>query len=279
MGSYYSLLGVEPDASPETIVAAYKQQRERYDPARVADLDSELRAKAVERSVALEQAFAILADPERRRQYDASLLDNGDVLDGVAPRKKQGLTARERTYALVGTVLALLLVAAIWVVTGRDDSGVAGQPMPQMDRVAPAFTLESLQGESISLADFQGQVVLLNFWGTWCEPCKREIPALERAHRQYRDQGLVIIGVNLTHNERAQGRDQTTIAAFLDQFNVTYVNVLDTQGEVTNAYRIFPLPTSFFVDDTGHIRYVHIGELTFADIEARFLELNAQVQP
>lgn len=267
MGSYYTLLGVESDATPQAIAAAYQQQRERYDPSRVADLDPELRATAVERSQALEQAYAILSDPERRRQYDASLL--GDA--SVSPRR--GLSPRERTYALVGAVLALALVATIWVLTGRESNGGVGQAMPQMNRVAPAFTLQTLNGIPLSLSDFEDQVVLLNFWGTWCEPCKRELPALEQAHQQYHEQGLVVIGVNLTHSERAQGRDDATIQAFLEQFEVTYPNVLDLQGEVTNAYRVFPLPTSFFVDRAGYIRYVHIGELTFEDVETRFLEL------
>ncbi|PDW03317.1 redoxin domain-containing protein [Candidatus Viridilinea mediisalina] len=273
MGSYYTLLGVEPDATPDAIAAAYQQQRERYDPARVVDLDPELRATAVERSQALEQAYAILSDPIRRQEYDASLFDAASNGRTPASNPRRGLSSRERTYALVGVVLAFALVATIWVLTGSDSEGVAGQAMPQMNRVAPEFTLQTLDGTPLSLSDFQGQVVLLNFWGTWCEPCKRELPALEQAHQQYHEQGLVVIGVNLTHSERAQGGDAATVQAFLEQFGVTYPNVLDLEGAVTNAYRVFPLPTSFFVDQTGYIRYVHIGELRFQDVEARFLEL------
>jgi cytochrome c biogenesis protein CcmG, thiol:disulfide interchange protein DsbE len=275
MSSYYTLLGLEPGASPEELEAAYARQRERYDPARVAD-DPELRAVAVERSAEIERAYAVLASPERRRQYDASLSGaGGGVAAGDGTRR--GLSPRERNFALIGALVAIALVGLIWVLTERE-GGVAGQAMPELNRAAPDFSLPSLAGESISLADYQGQVVLLNFWGTWCEPCKRELPALEQAHQRYGDQGLAVIGVNLTDDELAQGRDEAIIQAFLDQFGVTYPTALDIEGDVTNAYRVFPLPTSFFIDGEGRIRYVHIGELTFDDVTARFLELSGQAQ-
>jgi cytochrome c biogenesis protein CcmG, thiol:disulfide interchange protein DsbE len=277
--SYYSLLGIDPNSPQEAVDTAYQRQRERYDPARVADLDVEMRAMALERTAELDRAYAVLADPERRRQYDASLSGDGGGLAAATTGTRRGLSPRERTYAVVGALLAVALVATIWVLTGRDSSGVIGQAMPELNREAPTFDLPELSGGTISLADYQGQVVLLNFWGTWCEPCKRELPALEQAHQSYGDQGLAVIGVNLTHNERTQGSDEAAIKAFLEQFGVTYPTALDEQGEVTNAYRVFPLPTSFFIDGEGRIRYVHIGELTFNDVEARFLELSGQAQP
>jgi cytochrome c biogenesis protein CcmG, thiol:disulfide interchange protein DsbE len=276
-GSYYTLLGIDPNAPQEVVDTAYQRQRERYDPARVAD-DVEMRAMALERTAELDRAYAVLADPERRRQYDAGLSGDGGGLAAATTGVRRGLSPRERTYAVVGVLVAVALVAIIWILTGRESTGVAGQAMPELNREAPAFDLQELGGGTISLADYQGQVVLLNFWGTWCEPCKRELPALEQAHQRYGEQGLAVIGVNLTHNERTQGGSEATIQAFLEQFGVTYPNVLDEQGEVTNAYRVFPLPTSFFIDGTGRIRYVHIGELTFNDVEARFLELSGQAQ-
>jgi thiol-disulfide isomerase/thioredoxin len=145
--------------------------------------------------------------------------------------------------------------------------------MGEVDRPAPTFEVPAVAGGSVNLEAYKGKVVLLNFWGTWCEPCKRELPALETAHQQYGDQGLVVIGVNLTDDELAQGRNEEAIRAYLAQFGVTYPVALDMEGEITNAYRVFPLPTSFFIDGEGRIRYVHIGELTLDDVQARFLEL------
>jgi thiol-disulfide isomerase/thioredoxin len=272
MDSYYTLLGVSPDASLEVIEAALLRQRERYDLARIADLDAELRNIAVERNTALDRAYAVLSDPEQRRRYDLSLSREAGGLAAEGSGSRRGLTPRERAYALVGVSAAIVLIALIWIVTGREER-VVGQAMPEVDRVAPIFTLPTLAGEELQLDNYKGQVVLLNFWATWCEPCKRELPALEQAHQQYGTQGLVIIGVNLTDDELAQGRDAAAIQTFLTQFGVSYPIALDIEGEVANAYRIFPLPTSFFIDGTGRIRYVHIGELTLDDVTARFLEL------
>jgi len=172
-------------------------------------------------------------------------------------------------------VAALALIATIWVLTGGEAVSQA-QPMGEVNRPAPPFTVPTIDGGTVSLDSYKGQVVLLNFWATWCEPCKREMPALESAHQELGDQGLAIIGVNLTDDELVQGHNQEAIAAFIAQYGVTYPTALDLDGELTNAYRVFPLPTSFFIDGEGRIRYVHIGELTREDVQARFLELKEE---
>jgi peroxiredoxin len=273
MGSYYTALGVAPDASNEAIVAAYNLQRDRYSPERVADLDPELRNVAEERSAEIERAYAVLSNSERRRSYDASLRSPAGEAAETA-RSSRNLSSRERTLAAVGAVAALALVAVIWVLTGRG-APPEGTEMVEVSRPAPAFATSALDGGTVSLADYSGKVVLLNFWATWCEPCQRELPALQQAHQTYGEQGLAIIGVNLTDDELAQGGDQEKIRAFLDQYGVTYPTALDFEGEITNAYRVFPLPTSFFIDQQGRIRYVHIGELTLEDVAARFYELSS----
>jgi peroxiredoxin len=275
MGSYYTLLGVEPEASLEEIEAAFRRQRERYNPELVADLDPELRRIASERSAELERAHAILSDPARRRQYDASLGGAEQEVLAQATAARRSLTPRERRFAIIGAVAAFALIATIWVLTGRD-AGTQATAMGEVNRPAPAFTVPALAGGTVDLEAYKGQVVLLNFWGTWCEPCKRELPALETAHNELGDQGLAIIGVNLTDDELTQGRDQAAIKAYLEQYGVTYPVALDIEGEITNAYRVFPLPTSFFIDGEGRIRYVHIGELTLDDVQARFLELKEE---
>lgn len=275
MGTFYTLLGVAPEASAEEIAAAYQRQRERYNPELVAELDPELRQVAAERSVELERAYAVLSSPARRQSYDAGLRGEQSATAARAAQERRSLSGRERMYAVAGVVAALALVAAIWVLTGRE-AAPQGQAMSEVNRPAPAFTTPALDGGTVTLADYGGKVVLLNFWGTWCEPCKRELPALEQAHQTYGDQGLAVIGVNLTDDEQAQGRDTAQIRAFLDQYGVTYPIALDTQGDLTNAYRVFPLPTSFFIDQQGRIRYVHIGELTLEDVAARFSELSRE---
>lgn len=267
----YTLLGIEPDASQELVESAYARQRARYNPEHIAELDPELQQVAAERSAELERAYRILAEPERRRQYDASL---AGATAGAQPLQR-GLTSRERTFAIAGVVVAIALIAVIWVLTGRD-AEPQGQAMSEVNRPAPAFEAPALDGGTVRLADYQGQVVLLNFWGTWCEPCKRELPALQAAHEQLGNQGLAVIGINLTNNELLQGGDQAKIRTFLDQYGVDYPIALDIEGTLTNSYRVFPLPTSFFIDPDGNIRYVHIGELTLADVQATFTRMRRE---
>jgi peroxiredoxin len=274
MANFYTLLGVAPDADQAAISQAYLQLQERYAEAHVAELDGEMQRVAAERRAELERAYAVLSDPARRRAYDASLRGDSHQ-DKARVAESRGLSPRERAFALVGGLAALGLVALIWVLTGREPAP-QGQAMPEVNRPAPLFSTAALDGGTVNLADYSGDVVVLNFWATWCEPCKRELPALEQAHQTYGPEGLAIIGVNLTDDELAQGGDQAKLDAFLAQYGVSFPIALDLEGEITNAYRVFPLPTSFFIDPQGRIRYVHIGELTLEDVAARFVELRGQ---
>jgi glutathione peroxidase-family protein len=99
---------------------------------------------------------------------------------------------------------------------------------------------------------------------------------LQQAYTELRDQGFVIIGVNLTESEAKNGISQAEIAQFIEQYGVTYPIALDVESSVTNAYRVFPLPTSFFVDGQGTVRFVKTGELTKEDVTATFLELQGE---
>jgi peroxiredoxin len=146
----------------------------------------------------------------------------------------------------------------------------------EVNRPAPAITLATLDGEEVQLSDYEGQVVLVNFWGTWCEPCKRETPALQTAYEELNDQGLVIIGVNLTNDEITLGNSEADIHAFAEQYNVTYPIALDRMGEARKAFSVYPLPTSFFIDPYGNIRYVRVGEITTQEVTELFTALQQE---
>ncbi len=270
MSNHYTTLGISSEADQSLIDGAYERQRERYALDRVKDLDPDLVQVSEARVAELEQAYRILGDPQRRQQYDASLEPE---TRRAGQSQRQSLSARERLYAIIGVAVALVLVGAVWVLTGRDGGGIQGQAMGAVSRPAPSFALPELDGGTIDFEHYRGQVVLLNFWATWCEPCQRELPALQAAHEQYGSEGLVIIGVNLADDELRQGTTPEQIRAFLDQYGVTFPIALDVDGKTTDAYRVFPLPTSFFIDPNGQIRYVHVSEIKFDDISARFNEL------
>jgi peroxiredoxin len=184
-------------------------------------------------------------------------------------RTRQGISRREVWYAAGGIVVALVLVAVIWALTDRSDIPAVGE----VNRPAPSFTLPELRGGEVNLDEYRGQVVLVNFWGTWCEPCRRETPALQAAYEQLRDEGFVIIGVNMTEDEFVQNNSEDDIRAFADQYNVTYPIALDVEGEVSRAFRVYPLPTSFFIDPEGTIRYMRVSEITADEVIALFNQL------
>ncbi len=205
MNTYYTVLEIPATATTDEITAAYQRLRERYSPERVAELGAEFRKIAEERCAALDEAYTVLSDAERRAEYDRGL--TGAVTQSRRSTSG-GLTRREVLTALGGAVVGLLVIGLVWVISGRN-AEPALPPVGELNRPAPDFTLPGLDGQDVRLSDYRGKVVLVNFWGTWCEPCKEETPALQQSYEKLGDQGLVIIGIDLQSQERngAEGID------------------------------------------------------------------------
>ena len=153
------------------------------------------------------------------------------------------------------------------VVALADSLNPTGEaPAAEVGRAAPAFRLRSLDGSATELTDYRGNYVLLNFWASWCGPCRGETPALQ-AFFEDRSPALVVVGVN-------QQETAEEARAFTDQFDVTYPIVLDADGQVSGAYRVSTgLPVSFLIDPEGVIRRVHLGALTDSDLDELAAEL------
>ncbi len=117
---------------------------------------------------------------------------------------------------------------------------------------APAFTLPNLAGGTVSSASFKGHVVLVNFWATWCGPCRQEMPALDRLARQYAPAGLVMVGISV---DAGTG----PVKALLARSPVHYPILLDADTRVSTAYHVEAMPSTFIIDRHGEIRYVHHG--------------------
>ena len=115
---------------------------------------------------------------------------------------------------------------------------------PDKERPAPEFALEDLSGRVIGLRNFRGKVVFLNFWATWCRPCRREMPAMEELHREFRDRGLEIVAVNFR-----EGKDD--IWKFLQELGVTFTVLLDRDGKVSEQYGVWHLPVSYIINRRG----------------------------
>jgi len=117
---------------------------------------------------------------------------------------------------------------------------------------APAFRLSDVDGTVRTIEGFRGSVVLLNFWATWCVPCRDELPAMERLHRDYRGRGLSVVGVNFKESPR-------DVQNFLKVNGVTFVSLLDRDGAVSMKYRVRGLPVTFLLDREGRMLWKAIG--------------------
>lgn len=135
----------------------------------------------------------------------------------------------------------------------NDDSGETGL---ERGNFAPDFELETLDGERMKLSDFRGKRVMLNFWATWCPPCRAEIPDMQRF---YEDKDVVILAVDLTSTET----DLDNIPEFVEEFGVTFRILLDENDRVATLYEIQPIPTSYLIDSEGIVHNMAVGALNY----------------
>lgn len=180
-------------------------------------------------------------------------------------------------WAVGGMLLGALIMGAVWMLAGRGDDTVASLLLSEVSRPAPDFALPGLNGDTVQLSAYRGKVVLVNFWATWCEPCKEETPELEAVYQRLRDQGFVIIGVNLRDKESPGPQGGAEIRTFVEQYGMSYPVALDTTGTATRAFQLSPIPTSYFVDHTGTICYVRIGKMTAGEVARLFEQARQQL--
>ena len=117
---------------------------------------------------------------------------------------------------------------------------------------APAFKLESMGGKPVSLDQFKGQVVMINFWASWCGPCRTEMPILEKLHAKYKPMGFTMIGVNVEP-------DSSLAAKWLQATPVTFPILFDTKSEVSKLYSVAGMPSTVIIDRKGNLRWLHRG--------------------
>jgi peroxiredoxin len=156
--------------------------------------------------------------------------------------------------------LAILILGSGWLWLSRVPPSAQAQgvpwargPQPATGYPAPDFTLATLDGQELTLSQLRGKPVVLNFWATWCEPCKRELPALQATAEHY-GADVTIIGID-------QGEEAPVVEEYLNQYNLTYPVILDRDFAISAKYNVAGLPTTFFIDSAGIIRHLWIGEM------------------
>ncbi|MEZ5403470.1 MAG: TlpA disulfide reductase family protein [Bryobacteraceae bacterium] len=149
---------------------------------------------------------------------------------------------------------ALIVAAAVAGMSCSTETMVRAAVKPEKDRkVAPAFTLKDSMGRAVSLADYKGKVVLLNFWATWCGPCKLEIPWFMEFEQKYKDKGFAVLGVSLDED----GWD--VVKPYIDRTKINYRILLGDDITAQLYGGVDSLPTSFVLDKNGKIAAVHVG--------------------
>lgn len=122
---------------------------------------------------------------------------------------------------------------------------------------APDFELNTLDGETIKLSDYRGKKVILNFWATWCPPCKAEMPHMQNFYEDYNDQGVEILAVNLTNMDKGEEEVQK----FVDEYGLTFPIPMDEEGFAGTTYQAFTIPTSYILDENGVITKKIVGPM------------------
>lgn len=172
--------------------------------------------------------------------------------EGSGTLREEKLGSDWKRIALIG---AFVIVGLAWIQLGRapvESASASPSVSPRVGFLAPDFTLDRSDGETVTLSDLQGQAVILNFWATWCAPCRAEMPALERVYQAQRDKGLVVLGVN-------QMEPKERVERFLAEVGVTFPIALDLDAAVGRLYRVYAMPTTYFIDRQGVIRDVVVG--------------------
>lgn len=170
--------------------------------------------------------------------------------------KKRGV----RWGVIAAWVLVLGLLAVLGVGLIRTNEG----PITVGSKV-PDLTLTTFDGNQIALSDLEGQVVVLNFWASWCKPCEQEANELEQAHQLYQDQGVVFLGVDYVDTE-------PEALAYLEKFNISYPNGPDLGTRISQAFRIRGVPETYLIGRDGRLAAIKIGPYT------SFEELQMQVE-
>lgn len=191
--------------------------------------------------------------------WDSKLAAAGKASSTAANRPAWKRITMSVTLA-VSAVLVLMLMLVPR--TGAETTLVVGQ-------AAPDFNLPTLDGGRVKLSDLKGKPVVVNFWASWCTPCRREMPDFQAVYDKYKAQGLELYGINV-------GESNVAVTDFQKQVGTTFPILIDEGEHAQTAYKILPLPATFFIDRSGTIRALYQYQMSHAQIETEVLRILGQ---
>lgn len=188
--------------------------------------------------------------------WDSKLAAAGKASSQAAERPAWKRRLMSATMGIAAMMMLVLLVVPRGEATA---SLVVGQ-------AAPDFDLETLDGGQVRLSELKGKPLILNFWASWCQPCVKEMPDFQELSDTYQEQGLQVYGINV-------GESKVAVANFQQRVGVTFPMLLDLEDRAQTAYKILPLPATFFIDETGTIRAIYQYQMSKNQMEREVLRL------
>ena len=180
-------------------------------------------------------------------------------------RKKQRQKQRSQRYTFIGIGLFLVgIMLLLWMAFQTGGSQTVAQTAPErmeQGKPAPNFTAASLARGETALADYTGDVIIVNFWATWCPPCKAEMPDINAFYETHQAEGLVVLAVNAKESE-------SLVRPFIDANGFTFPVLLDPAGSIVNQYQVRSFPTTVIIDRDGVVRHIQVGMISAEELEA-----------
>lgn len=165
---------------------------------------------------------------------------------------------------LMSLAVVVLLITGFLVYTFAFAGNSGGVVEP--GKKAPNFELPGLNGETVRLSDYRGQVVLVNFWATWCKPCQIEMPEFQAVYEKYRDNGFTILGVN-------QAEPPELVRPYVEEGGYSWTFALDEKGKISERYAVYGIPQSYLIDRDGKVVYMWLGIATQDSLESQLAKL------
>lgn len=165
-------------------------------------------------------------------------------------------------------ILAAMFTIGLYVIVGNLTSGTV--KYPKIGDKAPDFALAGMDGKIDKLSNHKGKTVLLNFWGTFCPPCKAEMPAIQRQYEKWKPQGMEVLAVNLDPGKE-------TVQSYLNQYGIDLPVLLDSREEVRKKYGVSQYPTTFFIQSDGTIHSIVVGEMVESFIENTLSDMKTKL--